>query len=650
MIGLDLAPSAFAGAKTLPNTRFVLGDLFALPEDFTAAFDAVFEHTCFCAIPRERLMTMCEPSPLPSSLAACSWLSSTSTHATTPTRLLAPRNSVLWPRESGGFTPPPEEIDSMQTTKPNIIVIYTDDQRWDALGVVQREQGSKGRFPWLKMPNLDKLAAEGTHFRNAFVVNSLCAPSRATLLTGQYGHTNGIVNNHTPFSESNATIATLLKSAGYRTGYVGKWHMGTQRERPGFDFAASFIGQGKYENCPFVVNGKDTPTNGWIDDVSTDYALQFLKESTGKPFLLVLGFKTAHGPFSPPPSHANDYASDTARPVPNVGLAPAYAPERKGAANASTLNRGYFRCLSAMDDCVGKLLAAIDDNTVVIFASDNGFYLGEHSLGDKRSAYDESLRIPLVIRLPKALRKARQVEQLALNVDIAPTVLELAGVPVPRAMHGRSLLPLALGKPPTDWRKAFFYTYFFERGFSIPTTQCVRTETAKLIQYPGHPEWTEVYDLKADPYETKNLATDNHFVELHAALEQEFERQKKAIGFEIPPFADKPGAADPAPSGVTAPRNAWVLDWKEARKFDGTAPVTIPSTPALRPNVGAWTIEVTLTAEKPEGVILARGGERFGYSLHLEGGKPVLTVSSANKRSQITAPESVVGRSVVLTA
>ncbi|WP_395088379.1 sulfatase [Armatimonas sp.] len=538
----------------------------------------------------------------------------------------------------------------MQASKPNIIVIYTDDQRWDALSVVQKEHGDKGRFPWLKTPNLDKLASEGTRFRNAFVVNSLCAPSRATLLTGQYGHTNGVVNNHTPFSQTNVTVATLLKSAGYRTGYVGKWHMGSQRERPGFDFAASFIGQGKYDDCPFVVNGKDTPTKGWIDDVSTDYALQFVKERADIPFFLILGFKTCHGPFSPPPSHANDYANDTARPVANLGLAAAYAPERKVNANPNALNRGYFRCISAMDDCVGKLLAALDDNTVVIFASDNGFYLGEHGLGDKRTAYDESLRIPLLIRMPKKLRKAQKLDQLALNADIAPTVLELAGVPVPSTMHGRSLLPLALGKTPPDWRKAFFYTYFFEKGFAAPTTQAVRTESAKLIQYPGHPEWTEVYDLKKDPYETKNLAADTGSTGLRTALQQEFERQRKAIGFEIPAFADKPGATDPKPNGLVAPLNRWVLDWKEARTFDGTKLVTIPSTPALRPNVGAWAIEVTLTAEKPEGVVLARGGERFGYSLHLESGKPVFMVTSENKRSQLTGSESIVGRSVVLVA
>ena len=540
-----------------------------------------------------------------------------------------------------------------QQPKPNIIVIYTDDQRWDALSVVQKEQGEKARFPWLQTPNLDKLASEGVRFRNAFVVNSLCAPSRATLLTGQYGHINGIVNNHTLFSASNTTLATLLKPAGYRTAYIGKWHMGNQRERPGFDFAASFIGQGRYTDCPFVVNGQDTPSKGWVDDISTDYALKFMKENPEKPYFLVLGFKTCHGPFDPPARRANDDADAEARPVPNIGLAPAYGP---GGNKGDKLNRGYFRCIKAMDDDVGKLLEAVDDNTVVIFASDNGYYLGEHRLGDKRTAYEESLRVPLIIRAPKG-RRGTTEDRMALNVDIAPTVLEMAGVAPPKTLHGRSLKPLVEGTP-TDWRKAWFYTYFFESGFTgIPTTQAVRTDTAKLIVYPDHPEWTEVYDLVKDPYETKNLAKDPASGALRKQLEAEFIAQQKAIGFAIPAFADKPGArtggANAARAGLVKPLNQWVLDQRfegDKAVFDGTRAVTVANTPALRPNVGAWTIEATFTADKPEGVLLARGGANFGYSLHLESGKPVFTVTSGSKRSQITGSERVVGHEVTLRA
>jgi len=216
--------------------------------------------------------------------------------------------------------------------RPNFIFILTDDQRWDGMSVVQREQGAKARFPWLKTPNLDRIAAEGVRFRNAFVVNSLCAPSRASFLTGCYGHVNGIVNNHTPFPESNVTHASVLRGAGYATGYVGKWHMDSQRERPGFDFAASFIGQGKYLDCPFVVNGAVTESKGWVDDVSTDYAVEFLSRNKDKPFLLVVGYKAMHGPFTPPERRQNAYEGEEARAAPNLQAGAVY---RAGAARGN---------------------------------------------------------------------------------------------------------------------------------------------------------------------------------------------------------------------------------------------------------------------------------------------------------------------------
>src|SRR5262245_3390961 len=193
--------------------------------------------------------------------------------------------------------------------RPNFLFIYTDDQRWDALGVVQKEQGEKARFPWFQSPNLDRLAAQGVRFRNAFVVNSLCAPSRASFLTGKYGHVNGIVNNHTPFSADNVTWSTLLKRAGYTTGYFGKWHMGKQSgQRPTFDYSASFVGQGKYFDCPIEVNGVSQPSTGYVDDVTTQFAIQFMTKNKGRPFALALGFKATHGPFDPPPRFKETYA------------------------------------------------------------------------------------------------------------------------------------------------------------------------------------------------------------------------------------------------------------------------------------------------------------------------------------------------------
>jgi N-acetylglucosamine-6-sulfatase len=453
--------------------------------------------------------------------------------------------------------------------RPNFVFIYTDDQRWDALGVVQKEQGERARFPWLTTPNLDRLAAEGVRFRNAFVVSSLCSPSRAAFLTGRYNHANGVANNHTPFPADAVTWSSLLRAAGYATGYVGKFHMGGQTgQRPGFDYSASFIGQGRYTDCPFEVNGQNQPTTGWIDDVSTDFAIEFLKRprDPDQPFALVLGFKSAHGPFQPPPRLADKFAGQTARPVPNLDVPAAYAgkfelpaanapakpkPGKKKKAKAGggggNMISGYFGCLAGVDENVGRVLAALDElklaeNTVVIFTSDNGFYLGEHRLGDKRSAYDESLRIPLLVRWPKLgeAGRGRVADQMALNVDLAPTLLDLAGVKVPAEMHGRSWRPILEGKSDAaaDWRKAFFYEYFFERNFRIPTVLAVRTEKAKLIKYPGHDEWTELFDLASDPYETKNLVADPAAKELLAAMQAEFDRQAAAVEFRVPEYAD----------------------------------------------------------------------------------------------------------------
>jgi arylsulfatase A-like enzyme len=169
--------------------------------------------------------------------------------------------------------------------KPNFLFVYTDDQRWDAMGVVQREQGERARFPWFQTPNMDRLAAEGVRFRHAFVTLSLCAPSRAAFLTGRYNHLNGVIDNHTPFPVESVTHASLMREAGYRTAYIGKWHMGTQRgKRPGFDYSASFVGQGKYWDCPFEINGESKPTTGWVDDVATDYAIEFMKAHREQPF------------------------------------------------------------------------------------------------------------------------------------------------------------------------------------------------------------------------------------------------------------------------------------------------------------------------------------------------------------------------------
>lgn len=445
--------------------------------------------------------------------------------------------------------------------RPNFVFLFADDQRYDAVGVVQKEQGEKGRFPWFKTPNMDRLAADGVRFRNAFVVNALCSPSRACYLSGRYNHANGVWNNSTPLDERLATHATLLRASGYSTGYVGKWHMGTSPGRPGFDWFASFTGQGLYFGANFLVNGKPEKADDWTDDRSGDYAVRFLQaeRAKDKPFLLVVGFKAPHGPFDPPKRLANAFGGETSRPVPNLGLPPGFNTDlgkKKDVPDAVPVNPNYFRCIAGVDENVGKILDALDrlklaENTVVVYASDNGFYLGEHTLADKRSGYDESMRIPLLVRDPRSGLKGVTRDDLVLNVDLAPTLLDLAGVAVPKEMHGKSWRPLLAKDPPKGpFRASFFYEYFRENGpkkdvpnqnpggYNTPTTTGVRTATHKLLKYRDRPEWTELFDLAADPYETKNLAADPRHDELRQKLEKEHDRLAKELGYAVP--ADVP--------------------------------------------------------------------------------------------------------------
>ena len=440
-----------------------------------------------------------------------------------------------------------------EEVRPNILFVYTDDQSYDALSVVQREQGKLGRFPWLKTPNLDQMAADGVRFRNAFVVNSICSPSRAVNLTGRYNHLNGIASNFRPFPTDSVTQATLLRDAGYKTAYVGKWHMGGQRERPGFDHHATYVAHGRYQDAPFIVDGRKTESHGWVDDVATDYAIDFIHGQRGKtqPWLLMLGYKTPHQPWEPPARASDLYEGEKSGRPPNWASPPPYFerdPRPSDGLGRSWNNLNYFRCVTAMDDSFGKLMAALEhsgqvDGTVVIFTSDNGMYLGAHATGDKRSAYEESMRVPFMVRDPRlpASTRGRVVDEMVLNLDLAPSVLEMAGVAVPPEMQGRSWRGLLEGTV-ADWRQSWFYEYFTEaqRQTRVPDITAVRTNEAKLIKYVGFPEWTELFDLTRDPHEMNNLYHDPVAADLRDRLLAEHDRLTETLGFRVPDYVDRP--------------------------------------------------------------------------------------------------------------
>jgi len=580
--------------------------------------------------------------------------------------------------------------------RPNLLFIYTDDQRYDALSVVQKEQGEQGRFPWFRTPNMDRLAADGVRFRNAFVVCSLCAPSRAVNLTGRYNHFNGIASNFRPFPSDNVTHASLLRAAGYTTGYVGKWHMDSQRERPGFDHHYSFIAHARYWDPVFIVDGKDTPTKGWIDDISTGYAIEFMKsqKGSGKPWLLVVGFKSPHGPTEPPERAKDRFAGEQARVVPNLNAPAPYmgstASRQKVDLTTATVpvNLDYFRCVSAADDCLGRLLDALDElglaqNTVVIYTSDNGYYLGEHGLGDKRSAYDESLRVPFLVRDPSlgAKVRGRVANEMVLNLDLAQTLLDFAGVPASKEMQGRSWRPLLTGER-VRWRQSWFYEYFAEnqKNSRVPDITAVRTISAKLIKYPGHDDWTELFDLKSDPYETSNLFKDPNYTTLRAKMEAEHDRLSSEVGYRVPDYVDRPPwwGKPGGPDWNAAPglrlhfdfatiqdnqvldvsgnnnhgqvHNAVLVDGRDGKKalrLQGDGWVEVPKSDSLSPADTAWTAEATFKSEKPDGMILARGGKSQGYALWLKQGRPVFTVVIDGTPVTVEAKETVTGWATV---
>jgi arylsulfatase A-like enzyme len=447
--------------------------------------------------------------------------------------------------------------------RPNFLFVYTDDQRYDEFGAVQREQGDKARFPWFETPNMDRLAREGVRFRNTFATCSLCAPSRAAFLTGRYNHCNGIASNFRPLPLDTVSHASILRQSGYTTGYVGKWHMGGQKECPGFDFQATLIGHGRYVDCPLIVNGVETPTTGWVDDATTGYAIDFLKQQKDKdkPWLMVVGFKAPHGPCTPPERAEKRFENEKARIVPNLDVQPIYLSKlgvspRKGPQPENGLIPApvnHLRCVSAADDNLGRLLDTLDqlgytENTVVVFASDNGFYLGEHNTGDKRSAYEESLRIPFIVRYPKAgeTAKGKVVDEPILNIDLAPSFLDLAGVPIPKEIQGKSWRQFLEGKHPADWRTTWFYEYFAENqnGTRIVDITAVRSLHTKLIRYSNKDgrleDWSELFDLDKDPYEITNLYDNPAYRQQREQLEKEYDILYKEVGYRIPDYVVRP--------------------------------------------------------------------------------------------------------------
>jgi len=576
-----------------------------------------------------------------------------------------------------------------QQPRPNILFILTDDQRYDAMSCF-------GHPPWLRTPNMDRIRNEGANFANAFVTTSLCSPSRASFLTGCYAHTHGVRTNERNDPRPDLqTFPMVLQAAGYNTAFIGKWHMAAKAgPRPGFDYWLSFLGQGKYIDPPLNENGRDFKAQGYMTDLLTDYALNFLKQPRNAPFCLYLSHKAVHGPFTPAERHKGLYEGEQFPEPANFGDTFENKPEwiragmvrgarreamrqnkdkpvppkiEPGPWNATNPGRtNYYRSLSAVDDGIGRVLDLLQqtgqlDNTIILFAGDNGYFHGEHRRGDKRLMYEESLRIPMVMRYPALLEPGCSIDQMMLNIDVAPTLLDLAGATAPDTMQGMSIAPILAGRD-IAWRQSFLYEYFQEGWLpGIPTMFGVRTESWKYITYPKIDDLDEMYDLSADPLEMTNLAVDPKHDAKKKQLEGELERLLKQTNYEEAPRPNvqRPGKvvlhfgfdSDEGDRAVDSSgeanhgkiTGAALVDGAtgKARRFSGVDSIAVDKSDSLDCAMGPVSISAWVKPDKANGVVLAKGGQSHGYSLYLRKGKPVFAVRLANGLELVEGPETI---------
>ena len=455
----------------------------------------------------------------------------------------------------------------------NIIFILADDHRYDAMGFMKKIQG-------LQTPGLDRMAVEGAHIRNAFVSTALCSPSRASILTGKYAHTHTVVDNEAPLPANLVFFPSYMKQKGYQTSFFGKWHMGNtdDRPQPGFDHWLSFQGQGVYYNPTFNINGKRVkqPDGSYTTDLLTDHAINWLNARDKKrPFFVYLSHKGVHAEFQPAKRHEGKYASMPVICPPSMYLTATDSSKRYGqVTNPQTkvnyadipewvrkqryswhgvdfmyhgaipfdrFYHQYLETLQAVDESVERVIGwvkqqGLQNNTMVVYMGDNGFSFGEHGLIDKRHAYEESMRVPLLVWAPGMIKPNSVVEQVIMNVDIAPTFLELAGITKPADMQGSSFVSILRGNSVNWPRQNVFYEYYWEAAFpQTPTTFAIRTNQYKYIYYNGVWDINELFDLQNDPYEMNNLIRDTAYRKIGLQLKDHlFSWLHETGGLQIP--------------------------------------------------------------------------------------------------------------------
>ena len=502
-------------------------------------------------------------------------------------------------------------MSDVQGARRNVVFVLVDDLRYDAMGFLR---------PPLETPNIDRLAAEGAYFKNAFVTSSLCSPSRATMLTGLSMRNHGIVDNNSASEAGFTYFPTYLQEAGYQTGFFGKWHFGapTAAPRPGFDRWVSFAGQGSYYPTSYMsrrdiaagkahqlnIDGEKVSQQGYITDELTDYLLDWLEEGrdAGRPFFAYLSHKAVHSMALPATRHADQYAgidfeipiSAAASPENDAGK-PLWVVNQRNSWHGvdfvyhtgqpiNDYMRDYYRTLSAVDESVGRIRQWLEESghladTTIIFSSDNGYMEGEHGLIDKRNAYEESMRIPLLLWAPGFVDAGTVVENSVTSLDFAPTFLDCAGVSAPPQFEGHSVLPLARGTLPSDeWDEDVVYEYYWEWNFpQTPTTFAIRTRRLKYIQYHGVWDTEELFDLEKDPGEMHNLIDDERYSDAKVDLRRRlYEGLADRDGLHAVPYSARTNAGivfrRRSGSTVAAFPDEWMREPDAGDLMDGLLP------------------------------------------------------------------------------
>ncbi len=446
---------------------------------------------------------------------------------------------------------------SSSQKKPNFVFFLGEGVRWDEFSFA----GNK----IIHTPNIDRLAHEGMVFRNAFVVNALCLPSRASILTGLYSHTTGAVDNRDrPIPPAAPVISDLLRAAGYDVAFIGKSHVkGSLRDRY-WDYYFGFDGQAEYYSPTITegvrgVFGQPKKYDGnYVEDLLLEKALNYLNQPHDRPFCLFLWFYAPHAPFYRPRRLLDLY---NGVPIPKpatfdddlkgyLGKPRAFVEARNkigttemedDARSLEELVKDHYAGVVSNDEAVGKVVQVLEDkhaldDTAILFSSDHGFFLGEWRIFDKRFMHEPSIRVPLIIRYPRMIRPGTSIGQMALNLDLAPSILELAGIPIPIAMQGKSLVPFLNGETPVDWRKDWLYEYYeFPEDEHVPPHRGVRSDRYKLIHYYTMvPQEYELYDLQVDPGERNNLWAESAYNRLSEQLLTRIDELRKQTGDHLP--------------------------------------------------------------------------------------------------------------------